>query len=299
MTDHDRLFKELLSTFFIEFLELFLPEIAEQIDPTSIRFLQQEYFADLTSGEEKIVDLLVEVQQLGATAAFLIHLEAQSFSEANFARRIFFYFSILHQRYLQRIYPIVVFSFDKPDRQENNRYTVKFGDRTILDFNFEAIQLNRLNWRDYLNQQNPVAAALMAKMRIETSDRPKVKAECLRLLATLRLDPARTRLISGFVDTYLRLNTQEEQVFQSEVGKLETSEQEQIMQITTTWMEQGIEQGERSLVLRLLARRVGELPEGVRSQVELFSLHEIEALGEALLDFTNLSDLEQWLMQQT
>lgn len=302
MTDHDRLFKELLSTFFIEFLELFLPEIAEQIEPTSIRFLQQEYFADLTSGEEKIVDLLVEVQQLGATAAFLIHLEAQSFSEANFARRIFFYFSILHQRYLQRIYPIVVFSFDKPDRQENNRYTVKFGDRTILDFNFEAIQLNRLNWRDYLNQQNPVAAALMAKMRIETNDRPKVKAECLRLLATLRLDPARTRLISGFVDTYLRLNTQEEQVFQSEIGKLETSEQEQIMQITTTWMEQGIEQGirqgERSLVLRLLARRVGELPEGVRSQVELFSLHEIEALGEALLDFTKLSDLEQWLIQQ-
>jgi len=307
MTDHDRLFKELLSTFFIEFLELFLPEIAEQIDPTSIRFLQQEYFADLTSGEEKIVDLLVEVQQLGETAAFLIHLEAQSFSEANFARRIFFYFSILHQRYLQRIYPIVVFSFDKPDRQENNRYTVKFGDRTILDFNFEAIQLNRLNWRDYLNQQNPVAAALMAKMRIETNDRPKVKAECLRLLATLRLDPARTRLISGFVDTYLRLNTQEEQVFQNEVGKLETTEQEQIMQITTTWMEEGIEQGieqgirqgERSLVLRQLARQVGELPEGVRSQVGLFSLHQIETLGEALLDFTNLSDLEQWLMQQT
>ena len=299
MTDHDRLFKELLSTFFIDFLELFLPEIAAQIDPTSIRFLQQEYFGDLTSGEEKIVDLLVEVQQLGATAAFLIHLEAQSFSEANFARRIFFYFSILHQRYLQRIYPIVVFSFDKPDRQENNRYTVKFGDRTILDFNFEAIQLNRLNWRDYLNQQNPVAAALMAKMKIETSDRPKVKAECLRLLATLRLDPARTRLISGFVDTYLRLNTQEEQVFQSEVGKLEPSEQEQIMQITTTWMERGMEQGERSLVLRLLARRVGEIPEGIRSQVELFSLNEIESLGEALLDFVNLSDLEQWLMQQT
>ena len=295
MTDHDRLFKELLSTFFIEFLELFLPELAEQIDPTSIRFLQQEYFADLTSGEEKIVDLLVEVQQLGVTAAFLIHLEAQSFSEANFARRIFFYFSILHQRYLQRIYPIVVFSFDKPDRQENNRYTVKFGDRTILDFNFEAIQLNRLNWRDYLNQQNPVAAALMAKMKIETGDRPKVKAECLRLLATLRLDPARTRLISGFVDTYLRLNTQEEQVFQSEVGKLEPSKQEQIMQITTSWMEQG----ERSLVLRQLARRVGDIPEGIRSQIELFSLNEIESLGEALLDFTNLSDLEQWLMPQT
>ena len=35
-------------------------------------------------------------------------------------------------------------------------------------------------------------------------ERPRVKLECLRLLATLRLNPARMRLISGFVDTYLR-----------------------------------------------------------------------------------------------
>jgi hypothetical protein len=31
MIDHDRLFKELLSTFFIEFLELFIPEVASTI----------------------------------------------------------------------------------------------------------------------------------------------------------------------------------------------------------------------------------------------------------------------------
>jgi hypothetical protein len=55
--DHDRLFKELLSTFFLEFLELFLPELRATIDPNSIQFLPQEYFADLTAGEEKIIDL--------------------------------------------------------------------------------------------------------------------------------------------------------------------------------------------------------------------------------------------------
>ena len=54
MTDHDRLFKELLSTFFVEFLELFLPDLAKTIEPDSIRFLQQEYFVDLTSGNEKV-----------------------------------------------------------------------------------------------------------------------------------------------------------------------------------------------------------------------------------------------------
>jgi MFS family permease len=34
----------------------------------------------------------------------------------------------------------------------------------------------------------------MAKMRFGVKERPKVKAECLRLLATLRLDPARMKL---------------------------------------------------------------------------------------------------------
>ena len=58
--DHDQNFKELISTFFIEFLELFLPEIASTIDPGSVRFLQQEYFVDLVEGEEKIIDLLAE-----------------------------------------------------------------------------------------------------------------------------------------------------------------------------------------------------------------------------------------------
>lgn len=58
MIDHDQLFKELISTFFLEFLQLFVPDLASTIEPDSIRFLQQEYFADLTAGEEKIIDLL-------------------------------------------------------------------------------------------------------------------------------------------------------------------------------------------------------------------------------------------------
>ena len=48
---HDQNFKELISTFFMEFLELFLPEFAATIDPTSVTFLQQEYFVDLVEGE--------------------------------------------------------------------------------------------------------------------------------------------------------------------------------------------------------------------------------------------------------
>ena len=122
---------------------------------------------------------------------------------------MFHYFARVHEKYALPVYPIAIFSFDKPQRQEPHTYRVEFRDWSVLEFNYRVIQLNRLNWRDFLEQPNSVASVLMAKMKIAPQDRPKVKAECLRLLATLSLDPARMQLISGFVDTYLRLNAAE------------------------------------------------------------------------------------------
>jgi len=59
--------------------------------------------------------------------------------------------------------------------------------------------------------------------------------------------------------------------------------------------QKGKAEGERSLVLRLLARRVGTLPTSVAAQVQALELPQLEALGEALLDFAQLSDLINWL----
>lgn len=62
--------------------------------------------------------------------------------------------------------------------------------------------------------------------------------------------------------------------------------------------EEGIQEGEqreKSLILRQLNRRVGELPEDVRQQVEILPLEELENLGEALLDFSSMADLQAWL----
>jgi hypothetical protein len=75
MIDHDRLFKELLSTFFSEFIELFLPDVANYIERDSISFLNQEIFTDITSGERREVDLLVQVRFRGQDTCFLIHVE--------------------------------------------------------------------------------------------------------------------------------------------------------------------------------------------------------------------------------
>ena len=49
--DHDRLFKELLRTFFLEFLDAFVPEVLKYLDASSIEFLDKEFFTDLAGGD--------------------------------------------------------------------------------------------------------------------------------------------------------------------------------------------------------------------------------------------------------
>ncbi|MDW8203361.1 MAG: DUF4351 domain-containing protein, partial [Cyanobacteriota bacterium SKYGB_h_bin112] len=307
MIDHDRLFKELLTTFFWEFLQLFCPEVTTYIDPDSLTFLDKEVFTDVTAGAKYATDLLVRAKFREQEAYFLIHLEHQAQPQPAFNKRMFRYFARLHETYDRPIYPIVLFSFPEPRTLQPRHYEVTFPDGTILQFNYRVIQLNQLNWRDFLQQPNPVASALMARMNIAPADRLRVKVECLRLLATLRLNPAKMQLISGFIDTYLRLSAAEQQAFRAELDTIEPETKEVVMQIITSWMEEGIQQGlqqgrqegkrEEALrtVLRLLNRRFGTLSADRRSQIQTLALLQLEDLTDALLDFTSLADLDQWL----
>lgn len=130
-----------------------------------------------------------------------------------------------------------------------------------------------------------------------------MKVECLRLLASLGLNPAQIQLISGFIDTYLKLSQTEQVRFQAELDRIEPASQEEVMQIVTSWMEEGLERGREegrrlealALVLRLLARRVGEVEPELQEQIQALAIAQIEDLGEALLDFSTKADLEAWL----
>jgi Domain of unknown function (DUF4351) len=67
------------------------------------------------------------------------------------------------------------------------------------------------------------------------------------------------------------------------------------MEITTSWMEEGIVEGERALTIRLLTKKVGNLSPELLAQVSSLNLERIEALAEALLDFKHVEDLKRWM----
>jgi predicted transposase YdaD len=135
-------------------------------------------------------------------------------------------------------------------------------------------------------------------MNIAPEDRPKVKAECLRLLVTLKLNPAKMQLISGFIDTYLRLNKIEKEKFQTELGTLITEEKEEVMQIVTSWMEEGIERGierEKNLILGQINRKFGQIDIELETEIRSLNIEIIETLGEAIFDLDTVEDLQTWL----
>ena len=141
------------------------------------------------------------------------------------------------------VYPIAVFSFETRKVGEPDEYRIDFPDLAVLSFRFRVVQLNRLAWQDYEKRCSPILADLMAKMQRGPEEATRVKLACLQMLGELQLDPARRELISGFIDSYLRLTIEEEEQFRAELQKLHPQERENVMEIVTSWMETGLEQG--------------------------------------------------------
>jgi hypothetical protein len=98
----------------------------------------------------------------------------------------------------------------------------------------------------------------------------------------------------------------------------ESGEEELIMQLSPLFLEKiqaaelvgeqrGEQRGEvkgktqgrveeaRSLVIRLLTRKLGNVSPTLLAKIEALPLERLELLGEDLLDFTSIANLEQWL----
>ncbi len=61
---------------------------------------------------------------------------------------------------------------------------------------------------------------------------------------------------------------------------------------------EGQQQEAAALVLRLLRRRLGAVPTDVESRIRALPVAELEALGEALLDWHTPAELMAWLQRQ-
>ncbi|MEM8602967.1 MAG: DUF4351 domain-containing protein, partial [Cyanobacteria bacterium P01_H01_bin.121] len=67
----------------------------------------------------------------------------------------------------------------------------------------------------------------------------------------------------------------------------------------TRFYQEVFQEGQQLLILQLLNRIVGPISAELQTQVEALTLNQLAALGEALLDFETVADLEHWLQAKT
>jgi flagellar biosynthesis/type III secretory pathway protein FliH len=107
-------------------------------------------------------------------------------------------------------------------------------------------------------------------------------------------------------------------VFLTALDKIEPREKEDVMQIVTSWLREGLQQGLQQgleqglqqgleqglqqealvMVLRLLRKRLGSLSPELAEIVASLSVSQLEDLVEAVLDFSSAADLNAWLQTE-
>ena len=64
-------------------------------------------------------------------------------------------------------------------------------------------------------------------------------------------------------------------------------------------IKEGRQEGKQHLIMRLLNCRIGEIDASLIERIRGLSIEQLENLGEALLDFSSVADLEAWFNPQS
>jgi hypothetical protein len=170
-------------------------------------------------------------------------VEGQAQRLPDYNKKMFKYFARLYEKYQRKILPIVVYSHDaKLDEVDN--FKIEFSFLKVLEFNFLMLQLRKIPWRQYIRSNNPVAAALIGMMNYTEIEKISVRIEFVRMMTNMQLDPARSALLTAFIETYVKLTEEEEILYRDRLKQeLTQQEVEKLIEITTSYHENGREQG--------------------------------------------------------
>jgi predicted transposase/invertase (TIGR01784 family) len=143
----------------------------------------------------------------------------------------------------------------------------------------------------------PIGLGLMV---LTTLEGDAAKTEARRLIALAEGSRAIIEIVSTIivykftnltrdeVDAMLEITLQQTRVYQDAKAEGELIGE-----------AKGEAKGEARMILRLLNRRLGSVPDRLSAQIQQLTVPQLEDFGEALLDLTNLAEVEMWLAQHS
>jgi hypothetical protein len=114
-----------------------------------------------------------------------------------------------------------------------------------LSFQFLKVELRNHDWRSFIESDNPVAAALLAKMGYNKREERNVRMAYLRMLLRLRnrWDDGRLALIMSVADLYFKPDIARDRALLAELKAQYPEEGESLMQLMPAWKKVGYDEG--------------------------------------------------------
>jgi len=221
----------------------------------------------------------------------MVFLEAQMQRDPQFYGRYFAeIFLYLHQYEIQKPwYGLLIL----PNRSENLGSEIPY--RVLLNAQVKQIYLDDLLELTDLSPNltllkllvvDEAEALVLAQSILKTADTEEERRRRLDLVEAI------------LVNKFPQLST-EEILKMLNLKTADIKETRFYQEVLQVGLDEGRQEGRQeeaaNLVIRLLIRRCGSLPSALELQVRSLLVNQLEMLGEALLDFRAIEDLENWL----
>ena len=296
--DYDSPWKDVLDTYFRDFMSLFLPDAHQGIDWSrgweSLDTELAQITPDADTGK-RLADKLIKVWRTDGVEQWVyIHVEVQNQRDRKLPARMATYHYRLLDRYNAPIVSIAVLGDDNRRwRPGESRFALWGCERylrypviKLLDYEKERKKLEASN--------NPFALTVLAHLDTRQTHRDpearrRRKMALVKRLYTKNFTRSDILSLFRFIDWLLALPPELADDFMQELTEFEASMgNPYVTSVERRGIQKGIQQGEVTLLQRQLRRRFGELPDWVVLRLHGAVPAQLEIWGERLLDADSL-----------
>jgi hypothetical protein len=306
--NYDESWKEALNEYFDDFLSFFFPLAYEAIDwtqkPESLDKELQQITAS-SETEKRIADKLYKVWLLNKTQAWiLIHIEVQSNYDVDFQERMYIYNYRAFDLYHKFVVGLAILGDTSPKWRPSSYHQAMLDCELSFKFPIAKLMDYETRWNELEASNNPFAIIVMAHLKTKSTtgdleEREQWKWRLIRGLYERGLTREQIVKLFKIID---KMMTLPKELQRGLVAKIQHLEEEKKMPFISPTeelaMERGELKGEQQLILRQLNRRFGEIESSLIDTIRTLTIDQLELLGEALLDFSTVADLEQWLQNK-
>lgn len=294
--DYDTPWKNITETYLEEFMAFFFPAAHAEIDwSRPVEFLDKELQQVVRDAEfgRRYVDKLAKVwRKDGSEQWVLAHLEVQGQYEAAFDERMYTYNYRLFDRYKRQVASFAVLSDNDPAWQPGKYESQLWGCNLTFTFPVAKLTDYKGQWAMLEASSNPFAIVVMAHLKTQetqhdSEERRFWKFYLIRHLYERGYGRQDVINLFQFIDWIMWLPPAAEQELWAEMAQLEV---EKKMQYITSIERIGMQKGALHLLLRVLARRFGEIPDVVQTQLQKVPTEQLDELADLALTRNSLAE---------